>query len=208
MESIKYVIFDFDGTLADTLKFIITISNKFAKKFVNTTITDDKIEFYRGKPAQQIIKEANIPFYRFPFVVARFKREMKKVIHKLQPYDNIPELLEILSKKYKISILTSNNKNNVETFLKTNKLFQRIEFIKSQPKLTKKNKSLKKIMRKYNLLPENIIYIGDETRDIEASHKVGVKIISVTWGFNNKEILSKYSPDFIVDNPKDILQIL
>lgn len=51
----------------------------------------------------------------------------------------------------------------------------------------------------------NVVYIGDETRDVEAAKKVGIEIISVCWGFNYKEILQTLNPNFIVESPEEIL---
>ena len=44
------------------------------------------------------------------------------------------------------------------------------------------------------------LYIGDEVRDIDACRKTGIRIISVTWGFNSKEALCRKNPDFLVDS--------
>ena len=208
MNKISYIIFDFDGTLADTLQLGIKVSNKLAKKFNYKIITQDKLEYYRGRTAQQILKEAEIPFYKFPFVVANFRKEINKIIEQLKPFNKIPEIIIELSKKYKLGILTSNSQNNVESFLKTNKLSNLFDFVRCQSKLMRKSKSLKKIMSTFNLKTENIVYIGDETRDIDACHKVGIKVIAVSWGFNTKKILSQFSPEYLIDRPEDILKLL
>ena len=55
---------------------------------------------------------------------------------------------------------------------------------------------------------KEIVYVADETRDIEAAKKAKVRIISVTWGFNSREILKKQNPDFLVDRPEEILRII
>ena len=208
MKDIKYIIFDFDGTIADSFKFGVKISNKLALRFDYKLITQDKIEYYRGRTTQEILKEAKIPFYKFPFVVKEFRKEINKIIEQLKPFADMPEVIRTLSKKYKLGVLSSNSQSNVETVLKTNNLLTYFEFIKSKSKLLSKSKSMKKLLLEYNLKPENIIYIGDETRDIEAAHKVNIKIICVSWGFNTRKVLSKYSPDYLVDQPLEILKII
>ncbi len=45
-------------------------------------------------------------------------------------------------------------------------------------------------------------------RDIEACHEIGIDIISVTWGYNNKAVLEKNRPTFIVNSPPELLKIL
>ncbi len=208
MKNIKYIIFDFDGTIADTLKFAIMISNKLSYKFNYKIITDDKLDSYRGMSAQELVKKSGIKYYKIPFVATQFKIEFKKVLDQLQVFPEIPAVLEELSKSFKLGILTSNAVENVNLVLKSNELSEYITFVNSQSRLYGKHISLRKIMAKYDLQKDNIVYIGDETRDIEATKKLGIKSISVTWGFNTKKILSFFSPDFMVDSPKDIVELM
>jgi len=208
MKNIKYIIFDFDGTLADTLKFAIMISNKLSDRFNYKKITDDKLDNYRGMSAQELVKNSGIKYYKIPFVAKQFKVEFKKVLDQLQAFPEIPAVLKELSKSFKLGILTSNAVENVNFFLKSNGLSEYITFVNTQSRLYGKHISLRKIMTKYDLQKENIIYVGDETRDIEATKKMGIKSISVTWGFNTKKILNLFSPDFIVDSPKEIIELM
>ena len=62
-----------------------------------------------------------------------------------------------------------------------------------------------KIIKKENALKDKCIYIGDETRDIEAARKAGVKVAAVSWGLNSREALEKYQPDWLLENPKNLL---
>jgi phosphoglycolate phosphatase len=64
------------------------------------------------------------------------------------------------------------------------------------------------MFRKKNISPAQAIYIGDETRDIEACKKVGIPIISITWGMNNKEILSTLNPDQMAHSPLEIIRCI
>ncbi|PSB03825.1 HAD family hydrolase, partial [Merismopedia glauca] len=56
--------------------------------------------------------------------------------------------------------------------------------------------------------PAKVIYVGDETRDIEAARKSKIKAIAVCWGFNFREILAKYKPDFLIDRPSQLLEVV
>jgi phosphoglycolate phosphatase len=67
---------------------------------------------------------------------------------------------------------------------------------------------MKKIIKLERLDKDACIYVGDETRDIEAAHRAKLPIVSVTWGFNSKKILVKYKPDFLANQPNDLLKIL
>ena len=63
-------------------------------------------------------------------------------------------------------------------------------------------------MKKYNLKKQETIYVGDEFRDIKASKKAKVDIISVTWGFDSVELLQKGKPEYLVTKPSQIPEII
>ena len=106
-----------------------------------------------------------------------------------------------------MGILSSNSKENIEKFLQANSL-EIFDFIHSEENILGKGKALGNLLKTHRLKNNEVIYVGDEVRDIEACKENGVKIISVTWGFNKKDILKKSKPDYIVDKPRKILKIL
>lgn len=63
-------------------------------------------------------------------------------------------------------------------------------------------------MQQENLSFEEVIYIGDETRDIEAARKSYVKAIAVSWGFNSKEVLAEQNPDFLIHQPQELIKVI
>jgi phosphoglycolate phosphatase len=57
-------------------------------------------------------------------------------------------------------------------------------------------------------LKSDFIYVGDEYRDIEAAKAANVKIISVTWGFNSREVLENANSGYIAEDTEEILKLL
>lgn len=60
-----------------------------------------------------------------------------------------------------------------------------------QCSLFSKSKTLARVLKEQNLTLAETLYIGDEVRDIESCQKIGLDILSVTWGLNDKESLQK-----------------
>jgi len=58
------------------------------------------------------------------------------------------------------------------------------------------------------LNPEEVIYVGDETRDIEASQKINIKVIVVSWGFNSRTVLAEHNPDFLIHQPQELIEVM
>jgi phosphoglycolate phosphatase-like HAD superfamily hydrolase len=63
-------------------------------------------------------------------------------------------------------------------------------------------------MRATKLKPREILFIGDEIRDIDAAQETGVHIAAVTWGYNSRTALESAAPDHILDSPEEITELL
>jgi len=202
---LKAIIFDFDGTVADTEEILFNGIKKIAQMY---GLKDINLNDFKNKSAKQIIqKDYKIKFYQ----LRRFMKEVGKEINdrmlKARLFKGMKEVCEKLSKKYIVGFVTSNKEERVKHILE-NAGIKKIDFVFSEKSCLGKNKSIKKAIKKFRLKKEEVIYVGDEVRDIEAARKAGVKIIAVSYGFNTKEILIKNRPDFLAEKPEDILRIL
>lgn len=118
------------------------------------------------------------------------------------------EIPKICALAEQSGILTSNSQENVNLFLEANNLQNEFSFVSSTSKLSGKARHLRSICRTFSCLPEHLLYIGDETRDIKACLKAGVPIASVTWGFNDKKILQEARPDHLIDTPQQLTELI
>ncbi len=208
MDNLKLIIFDFDGTIADTMEAGIEITNKIAEQLNFTKLDKSKIDYYRTLEPKQFLKLMQIPLLKIPLMAGIYHIEFNKVIHKLKPFPGIPEVLNELEKHYKLGILSSNSVENIEKFLELNNLRHLFDFVHSQPHIFGKSSSLRKILRRRKLTKDQVVYVGDEVRDIQAAHQLKIPVISVTWGLNARELLEKYKPEYLIDTPGQLLDIL
>ncbi len=209
---IKTIIFDFDGTIADTLSFTWRRIINYLKKEKITDKHDTAIiEEIRTKSYSELISHFKISWLRLPLILLEIRKAQKDlypVMDKIKIYEGMTEILNNMKKRgYKLGILSSNNKENIDKFLKLNNL-KVFDFVKCGRNLFGKDKAIRKIIKDYHLKKDEILYVADEVRDIEACSKAGIKIISVTWGFNIRELLAKYKPDWIIDKPEEIQEIV
>lgn len=201
----KYIIFDFDGTVADTLPHIISIG----QQVLGVTIAPEEIEELRNTPAKKIIKRFKVPIYKIPRMLVEGRRQFTKHIKEVEPVDGlIPVIKELHKKGYHIQIISSNSVANIQQFLEQHKLRRYFTQIHGSVGLFSKAQAIKKVLKMQKLNPDECVYIGDEVRDIEAAHKVGIRIISVTTGLNGEKILKETKPDFLAKKPKDIVTAL
>ncbi len=204
--SVPIILFDFDGTIADTLDSLIKITNRLAGEFGYKQTTEEDIATLKNMNSMQVIKTSGIPVFKIPFLLQRVKLELNHEIPILKPIPGIFEALYLLKNKdIKLGILTSNSQENVKGFLERNEMTTLFNFIDAGATLFGKSKAIKNFLKKEGVQPEQVIYVGDETRDIEAAKKVKIKVIAVSWGFNSKAVLAKHNPDLIIDKPQELM---
>ena len=204
----KVVIFDFDGTIADTLVSVMNILNCLSDEFGFIKVTGENIDELRNKKLREILKDSGISMLKMFSISKRIKSELNKQIEYIRPVSGIEEvLLELKGNKYELGILTSNSKENVSKFLKKNNL-ELFDFIHSESSILGKNKAMHDLLKKHGIRPEEVIYVGDDTRDIEAARKTNIEIVAVSWGYNSKQLLEKQNPDFLIDNPRQLIETL
>lgn len=205
----KVIIFDFDGTIADTLDAIVKISNRLAADFGYKQTSLAEINYLKNLNSREIIKQSGISIFKVPFLVRKVKSELNKEIHCLKPIPGIKEaLIEIKEQGEQLFIITSNSKENVILFLEKNNMQDLFNFIYSGATLFGKSKIINNILKQQNINYEQVTYVGDETRDIEAAKKSKIKAIAVSWGFNSKEVLAAQNPDFLIHQPDELINII
>jgi len=205
---IKIILFDFDGTIADTFVALEKILVRLSPKFGYEIPTKKDMAILQTIHPKEVMKLLGVSYFKLPFIAHKAKAELRKEMTTIKPIEGMRDVLLALKREnYILGILTSNSKANVRTFLEKNDIAI-FDWIYSERSLFGKARKLKKIIRKQKLDKKEVIYIGDEIRDIEAAKKSQIKIMAVSWGFNTVEGLEKYHPDFLLTEPKDILTSL
>ena len=205
----RTLIFDFDGTIADTLGETRRIFNIIAPDYGIREVAEDELNALRHLSLKELLSHLKIPKRRVPALISRGTGMMRGNITQLKLIEGMAEVLvELRKHSDNFGILTSNTTANVDLFLETHGLREQFDFISSTSKLTGKAKHLKAIRKTFSLRPEQMLYVGDELRDVKASQKAGIPIAAVTWGFNSHEALAASEPDYLFDKPEDFLRLL
>jgi phosphoglycolate phosphatase len=203
------LVFDFDGTIADTLAETRRIFNELAPQYGIRQVAEEELGTLRHLSLKQLLAHLEIPKRRLPALISRGTGMMRGNITRLQLIEGMGEvIIEMRRHVESFGILTSNAPANVDLFLRTHGLRESFDFISSTSKLTGKSKHLKAIRKTFSLRPEEMLYIGDELRDVKASQKAGSPIAAVTWGFNSPESLAAERPDHLFHQPADFLRLL
>lgn len=195
----KTVIFDFDGTLADTVAINHQIMNQLAQQFKFKTLTLEDIKRLKELPAVKVLKFMGIKKYKIPFVMMAGKKKLHEHIDSIPLSAEFKQLLNQLSQCCRLGVVSTNSNKNVTRFL-THHQVTPFDFVYADARLSGKARMLKKALKKQQIAAADCVYVGDEIRDIQAANKAGLKVIAVTWGYNTKRSLEKHSPTYMADD--------
>ncbi|WP_111979317.1 HAD-IA family hydrolase [Algibacillus agarilyticus] len=198
------LIFDFDGTLADTLMINLKILNELSSFYQFKYTTPSQMQVLRQLPANQVLKKLGINWFKVPWVMRSAKKKLNQYMTQLPICEDLKTTLFSLQKQYQLGIVTTNSRENVDAFLVHNRLGF-FDFIYADAKLLGKNFMLKRVLRKEGLSADNTFYIGDELRDIIAAQRCSLQCLSVCWGYNSRGVLIKHNPNNIVEAPQHLL---
>ncbi|HBJ01658.1 HAD-IA family hydrolase [Lysinibacillus sp. FSL R7-0073] len=204
----KHIIFDFDGTLADSTAVFASAWNTLAQKYKFKGIELKEIDTLKKLSISERSKLFDFPMYKLPMILPQFYKLYRQSLNDVHLFEGMKEvLLEIDKRGYKILIISSNSKDNILEFLKMNGI-DCIADVLCSNRIFGKDKVMKKFLKESSVSSSEVIYIGDEQRDIVACKKAGVPIIWVEWGYDAIEVIQNEEPEYKVATPEEILEII
>jgi phosphoglycolate phosphatase len=203
----QLLLWDFDGTLADTLDLSVCLYNRLAAKYGFRPIEDPQA--VRSLTTLQFLKVHRISLSKLPVFRREFLALQQAQIETLRLFAGLPELLRAIGQKgVLLGVLSSNAEVNIRACLRANGVENLFRFIMSYPRILGKARAIRRVLQAHAIHPGTLLYIGDEARDIQAARKAGVDIAAVTWGFHSPEVLAGCSPTYQITDPEEILGLL
>lgn len=202
--SMKTIIFDFDGTIANTREILLKSINQCAPKYGYPKISYDDYEKFKNQDIYTTIHQLNISLLKLPFIIKDIKKSMHTSMEQTKPYDGIKNILqELKDNNYRLVIVTSNSIKNVKLFLHANKL-DFFDSLYTTQNIFSKDQTLAHVLKKLTLTSTEALYIGDEIRDVKGAKKNSLLMIGVSWGYNTPEVLQKAGADVVVTTPAEL----
>ena len=210
MQTKKNIIFDFDGTLADTVPLMLTMVQEIAKEAgYEKRITAEDLEWVRNHGLKDIPKKFGIPWIKIPYLLIKGRDLLNKQMFSVPPCQGILEMLQALKEKgYILAVLSSNRKDSIQEFIVKHNLASYFDFVHSELNIFGKDKALLSLLKEHNMKIDESIYVGDEMRDIEACRKIKLDCISVGWGLNSSSALKDYGAQWVVEKAQEIMSLL
>lgn len=201
----KTLLFDFDGTIADSFELMVEIAHNIIGL---PKTSDDEIERLRAMPLSKVIREMHIPILKIPKLIVQGRQQMRARITELHPFEGMSEALTALhARGFNMYVLSSNGPEGVTEFLKNHKLDHLFHEVHGNVALFSKAAALHKIMKQNQLQKKDCFYIGDEVRDITAAAQAGVRCVTVTWGYQAAATLRARKSFAVAETPADLVNI-
>jgi phosphoglycolate phosphatase len=190
----KLAIFDFDGTLADTLPWFFGAVNRMAEKHGFNKIEAGDVETLRSYSARQIVEHLSVPAWKLPRIAIDMRRLMAEDIRQIRLFEGIGAMLQDLSERgVALAVVTSNAYDNVRHVLGTEQAAL-INYYECGTSLFGKRGKLRSVLKKSGVRPGEAIFIGDEIRDIEAARAERIPFGAIAWGYTHVEALEAHAP--------------
>lgn len=198
-----HIVFDFDGTLVDSLEHSIAAFRRIAPRFRLNLDLD--LATARTIPTRDLFRQMGVRFWKLPRLIRAFQSEAALDAPNLKLFPGIAGLLADLAVRgVRLGILSSNREDAIRACLRANEVEDRFAYVIGYPKLFGKAKALRRILKAEQIDRRSLLYVGDESRDVLAAKKANVASAAVTWGFHAESLLVASEPRYLVRNPDDL----
>lgn len=200
------IIFDFDGTVADSFDFIVDFLA--AEAGVDAPVGDKRREL-RDRPMAAIGRQFGLSWWRLLRAFFRGRRKMRAAIKQVEPFKDMPEVIKKLhAEGHELFMVSSNTVRNLRAFLHDYQLHVYFLEIYGGVGLFSKAPALRRLLKEQHIDKENAVYVGDEIRDVQAAQSVDMRVVAVAWGFASSSKLKALKPTATADSPQELLRVL
>lgn len=204
---ISNVVFDFDGTIADSKSALLTVYNQVAEKHRFNPMLETDIPVLSKLSIPERCRKMNVPLYKLPALMVEVTRSFRNVVDSVAAFDGMIPVLQTLHRHgLTVGIISSNSIENIQRFLARNGMDSFVQRVHCSSNIFGKDKVISRYLKMYGVSPEQVLYVGDEERDVVACRKTKLRVLGVSWGLESLDVLTRAGPDFIAHQPADILQ--
>jgi phosphoglycolate phosphatase len=204
----RLAIFDFDGTLADSLPWFRSVFNGVARNYGFRALTEAEFDTLRGVGNREIIRRLGVPLWKMPMIAAHMRRMMADDIDGIPLFDGVPEMLrDLKARDMRLAVVTSNSEENVRRVL-GHRNAGLIDHYACGASIFGKPPKFRQVLRRSGVRAHEAICIGDEVRDAEAARSLGVPFAAVSWGYATPELLASQEPDQMFASVGDITRAI
>ncbi|WP_295910811.1 HAD-IA family hydrolase [uncultured Xanthomonas sp.] len=207
MHRYDLVIFDFDGTLADSFPWFLATINGVADEFGFHRFDVARLDEIRSLSARELMARSGLRWWRVPAVAQRMRTLMSAQIERIALFDGVADLLAQLAQAgVQLALVTSNSRANVARVLGPTLLAQ-FRDVRCGAAVLGKRRKLRASLCACSVFAARALCVGDEIRDAEAARQAGIAFAGVAWGYTLPAALQPHTPLPLLQRP-DALRAL
>ena len=200
----RFLIFDFDGTLADTFDLFLKVFDEAAAVHGFNRFDRENVDYLRTLDAQNILRHHKVPMWKLPMIMRTTRTLMAQRIRGIRLFDEIDHTLTCLHEKgATLALLTSNSRSNVLRVLGS-EIAGRFSYLECGASLFGKRSKIKKLLAQSGFTVEESMLIGDEIRDAQAALQTGVAFGAVSWGYSTMSALLNVGAQEYFFDPREL----
>jgi phosphoglycolate phosphatase len=202
----RLVIFDFDGTLADSFPWFVATINTVADRYGFRRIEEGELDLLRGYSAREMVRHLGIPSWKLPLIAGHIRKLKARDRGAIGLFPGVGALLRQLAEGgVVLAIVSSNAEENVRQILGP-ELAPLIRHYACGASLFGKAAGFKKVLRMCSIRPGEALCVGDELRDLEAAREAGIPFGAVTWGYTTAEALGAHGPQILFTRVEEVAE--
>ncbi|GEP11542.1 HAD hydrolase-like protein [Methylobacterium gnaphalii] len=204
----RLVVFDFDGTLADTYDWFAGVINGVADRYNFRRAEEHEAELLRGMDARGVMRHLGIPSWKLPFISRHMHQLAARDVASIRLFPGIEAMLSGLQiDGFTLAVVSSNTERNIRTVLGP-ALAARFQHYACGASVFGKAKRLRTVMKAAGIPAPQTLAIGDEIRDCDAAEAAGCAYAAVSWGYTRADALAARRPVAVFEAPAQIRTFL
>ena len=203
----RLALFDFDGTLADSLDWFLGIFDQVADRFGYRRLAPGDRERLRGLETRAILKDLGVPAWKLPLIAGHLRELATRDIDQIRLFPGTAEMLAtIAGRGVEVAVVSSNAEDNVRRVL--GPAAEHVTRFACGANLFGKAGKIRALLRDARADPGAAIHIGDEARDVAAAREAGISSGAVAWGYADPSFLRSLSPTLFFERVDEIVPAL
>lgn len=201
------VIFDFDGTLADSFPWVLKTMDEVSDRFKFRRVRDGELEELRYCDAREVMRRLGVPRWKLPMIARYVRTRMAADVDQIGLFPGAGEMIDQLADAgLRLAVVSANGEATIRAVLGAHA--RRISAVSGGVSLFGKRGKLLRMSRLAGVEPRRVMVIGDELRDLNAAKAARMAFGAVSWGLTRPEAMEAGKPDALFHQMSDIPKVL